>query len=102
MEFIIIMFCPLLCLFMLFKVKKCGLFSLITVLATLAVIAIEVVAAFTSSDFHMAAFAFQLFIPGQLIGLFLALAFGTMICRKTWMWSPISKATQPSPRSTAT
>ena len=53
MEFIIIMFCPLLCLFMLFKVKKCGLFSLITVLATLAVIAIEVVAAFTSSDFQM-------------------------------------------------
>lgn len=79
MEFIIIMFCPLLCLFMLFKVKKCGLFSLITVLATLAVIAIEVVAAFTSSDFHIAAFAFQLFIPGQLIGLVLALGIGNPI-----------------------
>lgn len=79
MEFIIIMFCPLLCLFMLFKVKKCWLFSLITVLATVVLIAIEVVMAFTSSDFHMAAFAFQLFIPGQLIGLVLALAIGNPI-----------------------
>ncbi|MBQ3890219.1 MAG: hypothetical protein II740_02580 [Lachnospiraceae bacterium] len=79
MEFIIFMLSPLLCLLLLFKIKKCWLFSLITVLATMVLIAIEVVMAFTSSDFHIAAFAFQLFIPGQLIGLFLALAIGNPI-----------------------
>lgn len=79
MEFVIIMLCPLLSLLLLIKIKKCGLFSLITVLATLVVIGIEVIASFTSSDFHIAAFAFQLFIPSQLIALVMALAIGNSI-----------------------
>ena len=82
MEFVFIMLCPLLSLLLLFWIKKGGLFSLITVLATLFIIAIEVTAAFTSSDFHVAAFAFQLFIPGQLIALVLALVVGNLLIRK--------------------
>lgn len=79
MELVIICLCPLMCLLLLFLVKKKSIFSLITVLATLAVIAIEVASALTSSDFHVAAFAFQLFIPAQLITLALTLIIGNVV-----------------------
>ena len=79
MELVIICLCPLMCLLLLFLVKKKSIFSLITVLATLAVIAIEVASALTSSDFHVAAFAFQLFIPAQLIALALTLIIGNVV-----------------------
>ena len=78
MEIVIICLCPLMCLLLLFWVKKKAVFSLITVLATLAIIAIEVASALTSSDFHVAAFAFQLFIPAQLITLALTLIIGNV------------------------
>lgn len=78
MELIVICLCPLMCLLLLLGVKKKAVFSLITVLATLAVIAIEIASALTSSDFHVAAFAFQLFIPAQLITLALTLIIGNV------------------------
>ncbi len=78
MELVIICLCPLMCLLLLFGVKKKSVFSLITVMATLAIIAIEVASALTSSDFHVAAFAFQLFIPAQLIALALTLIIGNV------------------------
>ena len=78
MEIVIICLCPLMCLLLLFWVKKKAVFSLITILATLAIIAIEVASALTSSDFHVAAFAFQLFIPAQLIALALTLIIGNV------------------------
>ena len=79
MELVIICLCPLMCLLLLFLVKKKSIFSLITVLATLAVIAIEVTSSLISSDFHVAAFAFQLFIPAQLITLALTLIIGNVV-----------------------
>ncbi|MBR6307411.1 MAG: hypothetical protein IKR39_02285 [Lachnospiraceae bacterium] len=79
MVIIMICLCPLLCLLLLFKVRKNWLFSLLSALATLAVIAIEVWGAVTSSDFHDAAFAFQLFIPAQLITLALTLIIGNVV-----------------------
>lgn len=47
MEIVIICLCPLMCLLLLLGVKKKAVFSLITFLATLAIIAIEVASALT-------------------------------------------------------
>ena len=79
MGIIMICLCPIVCLLLLFKVRTHRFFSFLTVLTTLAVIATEVMAAVTSSDFHTAAFAFQLFIPAQLITLALTLIIGNVV-----------------------
>lgn len=79
MEIVLICLCPLICLLLPIKVRKNGLFSLITVGVTAAVTAVEVIIACNSSDFHAAAFAFQLFIPAQLITLALTLIVGNLM-----------------------
>ncbi|MBR5762112.1 MAG: hypothetical protein IKX87_08845, partial [Lachnospiraceae bacterium] len=66
MELVIICLCPLMCLLLLFLVKKKSIFSLITVLATLAVIAIEVASALTSSDFHVASLCIPVIHPSAV------------------------------------
>ena len=72
-------FLPVLCLFLLPKETKKLRFTLITVGALVALFVIEIIWAMNASDFHVAAFLVQLFMPAQLIFTVIVLIVGNLI-----------------------
>ena len=65
--FWVIPFLPFLCLFLLLKETKKLRFSGITVLFMMVTFGIELFCAINASDFHVAAFLLQLFMPAQFV-----------------------------------
>lgn len=74
-------FLPFLCLFLLIKVTKKLKFTLFTVAAVAVLFIIEIIWAMNASDFHVAAFLIQLFMPAQLIFAAITLLVGNLFLK---------------------
>ena len=72
-------FLPICCLLTLIKVRKHDVYSVIVFFVTLALIGFDILVAVTTTDFHNAAFALQLFLPAQLILAVISLLIGNLI-----------------------